>query len=334
MVRYGILGFGLHAVKRLMPGFENATNSTVSALWRRDPEKARAALGEYGSYRLRAYDTPESLCASPDVDAVFVVSPDALHLEHVLLAIKHRKPVLCEKPMGMNARECEQMIEAADRAGVPLGVAHVFRFEESVNRIRDAVTSGRIGQPILAQSEFHYPARNSARTWITDAALACGGPVGDVAVHCIDALRYILQDEVRAVYARAIYDEVSGDVEAAAALILEFSKGTIGNVTVSTRAEYRTPMSIIGENGAMTADNALTVDFPVRLYSKSHGSDAHLEEVSNADAYARQVDAFAATVERGAEFSASGIEGLRNQLVLDAAYESIKSGERQKIASR
>jgi predicted dehydrogenase len=268
------------------------------------------------------------------VDAIFVASPDALHLEHVLLALKHRKPVLCEKPMGMNARECEQMIAAADRAGVPLGVAHVFRFEESVNRIRETASSGGIGRPILAHSEFHYPASNSARTWITDASLACGGPVGDVAVHCIDALRYILGDQVKAVYARAIYDEISGDVEAAASLLLEFSNGTIANVTVSTRAEYRTPLSIIGERGAISADNALTVDNPVRISSKTYGSEAHVEEVSNAQAYARQVDAFAATVASGVDFAAPGIEGLRNQLVLDAAYRSIKSGEREEILIR
>jgi predicted dehydrogenase len=334
MVRYGILGFGLHAVKRLMPGFETAQNCTVSAFWRRDIGKSRSVIDQYPAFDLRFYGTPEALCASSDVDAIFVASPDALHLEHVLLAVKHRKPVLCEKPMGMNADECEQMIEAADRAGIPLGVAHVFRFEESVNRIRETVSSGSIGRALLAHSEFHYPARNSPRTWITDANLACGGPVGDVAVHCIDALRYILGDQVKAVYARAIYDEISGDVEAAASLLLEFSKSTIANVTVSTRAEYRTPLSIIGENGAITADNALTVDYPVRVYSKVHGNEANVEEVSNAQAYARQVDAFAATVASGVDFAAPGIEGLRNQLVLDAAYRSIKSGEREEIPIR
>src|SRR5205807_2850219 len=200
MIRYGILGFGLHAVKRLMPGFSLAKHSTVTGLWRRDRQKSQEALRQYNQFPLRAYDSPETLCASPDVDAIFVASPDALHLEHVLLSVEHGKPVLCEKPMAMNAAECERMLAAADRERVLLGIAQNFRLERSVNRMREIVASGSIGKPLLAQSEFHYPALGSPRTWITDASLACGGPIGDVAVHCIDALRYILRDEVASVY--------------------------------------------------------------------------------------------------------------------------------------
>jgi len=220
MVRYGILGFGLHAVRRLMPGFAQAQRSTVTGLWRRDPQKAREALQQYNQFPLRAYDSPEALCTSGEVDAVFVASPDALHLQHVMMAIEHHKPVLCEKPMGMNSAECERMVEAAERAGVLLGVAQNFRFERSVSRLREIVGSGSVGRPLLARSEFHYFMRHHARTWLRDPTLACGGPVGDVAVHCIDALRYILQDEPRRVSVVGRSDERSGNVESAAIVTL------------------------------------------------------------------------------------------------------------------
>ena len=204
MIRYGILGFGLHAIRRLMPGFADAKHCTVTGLWRRDAQKAQEAVRQYSQFPLRAYDTPDALCASPEVDAIFVASPDALHLEHVLVAVRHGKPVLCEKPMAMNAGQCRQMLSAAERAKVPLGIAQNFRFERSVNRLREIVAARTIGKPLLAHAEFHYFVKNHARMWITDASLACGGPVGDVGVHCIDSLRYILQDEVSAVYARAL----------------------------------------------------------------------------------------------------------------------------------
>src|SRR6185312_15377356 len=262
MIRYGILGFGLHAVRRLMPGFAEARRSTVAGLWRRDSGKAQEAVAQYKAFPIRAYDTPDALCYARDIDAIFVASPDALHLEHVLTAVRHGKPVLCEKPMGMNSAECAQMVEAAERAGVLLGVAQNFRFEHSVNRLREIVASGKLGKALLARSEFHYYMRHHARTWIKDPKLACGGPVGDVAVHCIDALRYILQDEVASVFARAIYDQESGAVEAAATLLLEFRKGTLADVTVSTRSEYRTPLWITCEGGIVGADDALTVDHP------------------------------------------------------------------------
>ena len=331
MIRYGILGFGLHAVRRLMPGFADARHSTVTGLWRRDAQKAQEAIRQYCQFPLRAYGTPDELCSSSDVDAIFVASPDAFHLEHVLVAVKHGKPVLCEKPMAMNVAQCRQMLATAERAKVPLGIAQNFRFEDSVNRLREIVGAGTIGRPLMAYAEFQYLARNHPRTWIADANLACGGPVGDVGVHCIDSLRYILQDEVTAVYARALYDKDSGPVEAAATLILEFQKGTLGHVSVSTRSEYRTPLWITGEEGLAGAEDALTVDHIIELCTKPIGSGLVSERISNEHSYAAQVDAFALSIENGTAFPAPGIEGLRNQQVLEAAYRSIQSGGREQV---
>lgn len=233
--------------------------------------------------------------------------------------------------MAMNAAECERMVEAAERAHVPLGVAQNFRFEPSVNRIREIVAAGTIGKPLLARSEFHYFTRQHARTWLTDPSLACGGPVGDVAVHCIDALRYIFQDEVDAVFARALYDKDSGAVEFAATLILEFRNGMIADVTVSTRAEYRSPLWITGSGGMVGAEDALTVDHAIALQTRPIGGEISTEHISNDTTYQDQADAFALHVERGIPFAAPGIEGLRNQQVLDAAYKSIKNGKREAV---
>src|SRR5215469_127862 len=128
MIRFGIAGFGLHAVKRLMPGFASARNCKVTALSRRDPERARESAREFGIEH--AFTTTAELCACPDVDAVFIATPDAMHLADVLEAVRHRKPVLVEKPMAMNAAEARMMVEATNSAGVLLGVAHVMRFRK------------------------------------------------------------------------------------------------------------------------------------------------------------------------------------------------------------
>jgi predicted dehydrogenase len=323
MIRFGILGFGLHGVRRLMPGFALAQNSRVSAISRRSLDKARESARQYNIPL--AFDSPEDLCRSPEVDAVFVTTPNALHLPHVLLAIKHRKPVLCEKPMAITADQCQQMVEAAHTADVLLGVAQVFRFEESTVRLRDKIAAGQIGKPIFARSEFSFPGRGHARAWMTDSALAGGGPIADIGVHCIDALRYILQDDVVTVSAHGISDQESGKVEAAAALTLEFSRGTLGTVLVSTRADYRTPIEFTGEQGILRADDALNVERPITLELRRQGAAVETEEVSNQYAYARQVDAFAAAVEGKAEFPVPGEVGWQNQEILDAAYRSLKN---------
>lgn len=331
MVRFGILGFGLHAVRRLMPGFAQAQNSRVSALSRRTLEKAHESARQYNIPL--AFDSAEELCRAPEVDAIFVTTPNACHLQDVLLAIECGKPVLCEKPMAMNAEECRQMVEAARAANVLLGVAQVFRFEDSTARLRERIASGEIGKVIFARSEFSYSGRSHARTWITDSFMAGGGPVADVGVHCIDVLRYILQEEVVAVSGRGMWDQESGLVEAAAALALEFSRGTLGAVLVSTRAEYRTPIEFVGEEGILHAEDALNVEHPIILKLRRAGKDIDSEQVSNQLAYARQVDAFAAAVEGRSEFPVPGEEGWRNQEILDAAYRSLKSGKAEAVAA-
>src|ERR1035441_3707021 len=286
MIRYGILGFGLHAVRRLMPGFALASNSRVTALSRRDMKQAEASAAEY---RIpHAFDSAADLCRSPEGDAIFVATPDCSHLRDVLLAIESGKPGLCEKPMGMNAGECRQMVEAARRDKLLLGVAQVLRFERSTASLRERVAVGQVGRPVFARAEFSYAARTHPRKWLTDAKIAGGGPIADVGVHCIDALRCILSDEVVRVTASGMSDQDSGEVEAAAVLSLEFAHGTLGSVLVSARAEYRTPLEIVGETGVLRAEDAFSVERPIEIELRRDGSVVEKEMASNADAYARQ----------------------------------------------
>jgi len=326
MLRYGILGFGNHAVRRLMQGFAGASDAKLTGMWRRDAAKAEENAREYSIPHV--FKSAHALCASPAIDAVFVVSPDALHLEHVLLATLHHKHVLCEKPLAMNAREVEQMLAAAEKAGVKLGVAQNMRYNRSLARMRELVAGGSLGKPVLAQAEFAYSAKNSPRSWIYDPQLALGGPIGDVGIHCVDALRYVLQAKVLAVNTLAHVDAASGAVESHAVVGLDFTSGAMGAVTVTTRSDYRTLVEVTCERGVIQCENGLTVDFPVEVVTRHGAEIASSETLSNADAYSRMLDGFSAWVEGRGEYLATGLDGLHNQRILDAAYKSWRDGVR------
>ncbi len=332
MIRFGVVGCGLHAVKRLLPGFSMAEKSTVIALSRRDLARARKTADQHGVDL--AFDSAAELCCSAQVDAVFVSTPDAFHRQDVDQAIRCGKPVLCEKPMAMNADEARQMVACARRQGVILGVAQVIRFEESTRRFRKRISAGDIGRPLLARAEFFYPALESRRSWIHDPKLACGGPIADVGVHCVDALRFVLGDEVNKVYTQAVSDEVSGELESAAVLTLEFEGGTPAVVAVSARASYRTFLEVIGEEGTLLAHDAFNLERPVTIELK-RGPSATVcrqsEEVSNRNAFASMVDGFAAAIEEGRDFEIPGEEGLQNQIILDAAYRSRETGRSERV---
>lgn len=330
MIRYGIAGFGLHAVKRLLPGFAKAQNSKLVALSRRSMEQAQRSAAEH--HVELVFDSVEALCASPQVDAVFVTTPNSRHLRDVLSAISHSKPVLCEKPMALNATEARQMVTAARTSGVFLGVAHCFRFEASVERFRQRIAAGDIGTPVLARAEFSYWGVGHPRAWMTDLSIAGGGPIADIGVHCIDSLRYILQDEIAEVGTLAQRDQHSGEAEASAQLNLKFLKGTLGSIAVSLRTQYRTPVEIIGTEGTLRAYDAFNVERPINLQLWRNSTLVDEQTLSNFDTYALQLDAFSAAIEQKRDFEIPGEEGLKNQLVLDAAYRSIRSGRIEPVS--
>ncbi len=322
MIRFGILGFGLHAEKRLVPAFHHTQSARLVALSRRDADKARAAARTHG-IRL-AFGSAEELCACQDVDAVVVATPNACHYADTLLALQYKKPVLCEKPMALNAAQCRRMIVAAQKAGALLGVAQVFRFANSIARFRERVAGGEIGRPLLARAEFCYPGEGHPRQWLYSREIAGGGVLADVGVHCIDVLRFVLNDEITQIGARARLDRPGG-VDVVSSLLLEFSRGTLAVVQTSTRTAYRTALELVGDKGVLRSDNALSVDAPVRIERCHDGEIVDSERLSNADAFAVQLDAFARAVEGNEKFLCPGEEGLRNQLVLDTAYAAIDS---------
>jgi predicted dehydrogenase len=326
MIRYGILGFGHHAVKRMIPGFAVARDSQLAGLWRRNLDKARENARQFSIPHV--FETAEALCASPEIDAIFISSPDALHLSDVLLAAKHGKAILCEKPLGMNTGEVEQMLAAAKAANVVLGVAQNMRYYRSLALIRQWIAEGKIGKPVLAHSQFAYSAERSPREWIYDPALACGGPIGDVGVHCLDALRFVLQTNVTAVSTLAHGDAESGAVESYAVLALALATEAMATVTVTTRASYRSLVEVTGETGVILCENGLTVDHPIEVVLRKGDQVLLSETVTNADAYGLMLDGFAQWAEGRGNYLAPASDGLHNQKVLDAAYASWRNGQR------
>lgn len=327
-LRFGIVGFGHHAIRRLVPAFTRSEQTTLTGIWRRN--QAAAAQNCRDLQIPYCFESAEALCASPEIDAVFITSPDAMHRDDALLAIRHGKAVLCEKPLTMNAAEAEKIVVAAQAAGVLFGVAQNFRYNHSLDHMREQITAGTIGQPLLAHAQFCYPASKAPRTWIKDPELACGGPIGDVGVHCVDALRYVLGTEVLSV-ATLANTEPGSKVEADALLQLDMSGGTLANVTVSARAAYRTLVEIVGTEGVLISENALTVDRPVDVVLRRAGAHIETRTFDNSDGYIRMLDSFAAAYRTGSPFLATGTDGVQNMRILDAAYRSWHTRQRETV---
>ncbi|HTH53483.1 MAG TPA: Gfo/Idh/MocA family oxidoreductase [Edaphobacter sp.] len=329
-VRFAILGFGLHAVRRLLPAFAKSKQTQLVGMWRRDQEAAKQNCAEHKIPH--CFATLEELCASPEVDAVFVTSPDAMHCTDTLMAVRQGKAVLCEKPVAMNAAEAREMADAARVAGVLYGVAQNFRYNHSVEWFRDQIRSGTIGRPQFARAEFNYLASRAPRKWIMDPTVACGGPIGDVGVHCIDALRYVLGEDVESVNTFASKEKPEDAVEAKAIVQMQMTGDVLASVSVSARSPYRTLLEITGSDGVFIAENGLTVDRPIDIVLRRGGDVIETKTLNNADGYVRMLDSFARAMRGEEEFAATGEDGVRNMQVLDAAFRSWKSGRTERLA--
>lgn len=328
-VRFAILGFGHHAVRRLLPAFASARYASLVGMWRRDQAAAAANCAEHKIPH--CFPTREALCSSPEVDVVLITSPDAMHKADLLLAARNRKAVLCEKPLAMNAAEAREMNEAAKAIGILFGVGQNFRYNRSLEWLRDKIKAGHIGKPQLAHAEYAYPADRAPRKWIMDPSLACGGPIADVGIHCIDALRFVLGEEVRSISTLASKTHSQDRVEAIASLQLEMTGNIFASVTASARSPYRTVVEITGSDGVLIAENGLTVDRPVDLMLRRSGELIETATVENDDSYTRMLDSFAQAFLGKGAFAASGADGVVNMQALDAAFRSWETGQREPV---
>ncbi len=193
-IRWGIIGCGDVTEVKSGPAFQKAKNSALVAVMRRNGELARDYARRHDVPKW--YDDADRLINDPEVDAVYVATPPAYHKEYALKAIKAGKPVYVEKPMALNYEECLEMIEASEKAGVPLFVAYYRRALDRFNKVKELISSGAIGEVrfvtiTLYQRPMEIKDRNDL-PWRVVPEIAGGGLFVDLACHTLDIMDYIL----------------------------------------------------------------------------------------------------------------------------------------------
>jgi 1,5-anhydro-D-fructose reductase (1,5-anhydro-D-mannitol-forming) len=323
-VGYGIIGFGRFAEKSIAPAIHAAENSRLVAIQKRSLDAAREKAEAY-SVPL-AFDSVHDLVRHPDIDAVFVASANSCHHAETLAAAEAGKHVLVEKPMALNVREAEQMIEACARYGVKLMVGHMVRLSPLVRRIRELVRESALGPLISARADYMYDGRLSHRHWLYDRDIAGGGPVFDIGVHCLDTLRYVLDDEIVSLKSEAEPRPTKSLTEASAYLLLRFSRGTLGSIFCSYLSPIRRSfIEVVGTEGMVAATDFTLGDADLQLTVTTQGNgplpNQHVETFIIPNLYIQEVSQFSRCILEGGEPDLSGGNGLANQRVLDQAMD-------------
>src|SRR5215217_3867873 len=194
-VGIGIIGTGFARTTQI-PGFRDCMGARVVAIASRHRERAEAIAKEFGIEHFT--DDWQELVAHTAVDLVSVVTPPSTHMEIALAALEHRKAVLCEKPMALNAAEAARMMEKAKPAGVLALIDHELRFLNSRRVMRGMLQTGAIGSVRHCNYVFRSDYRGVADRnwdWWSDAAMG-GGALGAIGSHVIDSFRWMLSTEV------------------------------------------------------------------------------------------------------------------------------------------
>jgi len=252
IIRWGVIGAGDIVVRRVAPAIVELDNCEFAAIARDRSELAESSARELGA--MRWYSDWREMLADGEIEAVYIATPVHLHAEQSIAAARAGKHVLCEKPMAMNPGECDRMIEACEKHNVKLGVAYYRRFYPVLARVRELLSSGEIGKPVIAQmNAFEYVdmSADGPRGWFLQRAKSGGGPMMDFGCHRLEVLLDLFGsvESVRGLTANVFFER---QVEDTAAAFLEFDSGTTASVTVTHAArDPRDTLDIYGTEGSI-----------------------------------------------------------------------------------
>ena len=194
MIRWGIIGCGDVTEVKSGPALQRARGSALVAVMRRDAARAADYARRHGVPRW--YDDAQALIVDPDVDAVYVATPPSTHAQYAIAAMRAGKPAYVEKPMAMDAGECEAMLAASRETGMPLFVAYYRRALPRFLKVRELLAAGAIGRPRRVRVQLHRVpdprlGDPAAPAWRVRPEISGGGLFVDLGSHTLDLLDFL-----------------------------------------------------------------------------------------------------------------------------------------------
>lgn len=227
-IRWGIIGCGDVARKRVAGAIQNDPNSELVAVCRRNENKLREFANEFRVPT--ATTSAEELIASPEIDAVYIATPVNLHCPQTIAAADVGKHVLVEKPMAMSTAECDQMIVACSKADVRFGVAYYRPFYPVVHRIQQLIEAGEIGTVLSVSATTCTPFAidpDEDGYWRVLPEAGGGGALMDIGSHRLDLFLRMF-GSVSDVKAQVGTVAASYQADDVATLALRFESGVHG----------------------------------------------------------------------------------------------------------
>jgi len=325
-LRWGVLGVAKIATEKVIPAMQRGARTEVVAIASRDSARAEQAAADLGL--TKAYGSYEALLDDPDIDAIYNPLPNHLHVPWSIAAAERGKHVLCEKPIGLDVREADQLIAVRDRTGVRIQEAFMVWTHPQWRRARDLCRSGALGDVRSYLGSFSY--FNDDPGNIRNVAAYGGGGLMDIGGYLLVTSRFIFGEEPRRVLGLVERDDASG-VDTLTSMVLDYPSGqAIG--TCSTRMVPYQRVQILGTRRRLEVEIPFNAppDRPCRLWLDDgrdvFGGGVETIDVPACDQYTIQGDLFSEAVQERTEVPYPLELTRRNMVLIEALFRSAERG--------
>ena len=320
-LRLGILGCGSFMQRRILTALPETPTVQVVNLQKRDRNEAAAVARRFNVPRFTA--TREELLADPEIEAVFIGTPNAMHEEDALACAKAGKHTLCEKPMAASTAGAQRMIEAFEQAGLQLLVGHCLRFKAATVRAREMLQSGRLGELRALRGFYSFPM--PLGQWRSDWAMG-GGVLLDLGIHIIDFIRFVSGQEIVGVSAMAdpAFNPAEKRADRTVRALLRLSSGATASMAVSYDEPFINGFEVIGAKEALLGWRSLRQSYdPGECLRHVHDGGITELRLLAGNVYADELAHLALVLAGQKAPIIPAADGLANQRVVEAAYHSI-----------
>lgn len=319
VVNWGVLGAGKFARQHMAPAIHMAQGARLAALATSSVEKAKG----FQSFcpDLKLHSTYDELLADPAIDAVYVPLPNHLHVEWVQKALRAGKPVLCEKPIAMQAGQIDELIALRDETGLLAAEAYMIVHHPQWQRAKHLIADGAIGKLIHVDGTFSYDNRADTGN-IRNRSETGGGALPDIGVYTLGAARYVTGQEPDTVEADITWEN---GVDVTSRVIARFP-GFSYNCVVSMRMHPRQEMNFHGDAGLLR----LTAPFNPQVFGSARielhqpGLAVREERFPAANQYVNQVEAFCESLRSGTPYPWTLEDARGTQAFIDQAFAAAK----------
>lgn len=292
--------------------------------------------------------TVEEMAARPDVHVINVTTPSGAHLEPALIAIRAGKHVVVEKPLETTPARCDQIIAAAEKAGVKVAGIFQGRFGTGAQTVKAALDAGRFGRLVLASAyvKWHRTTDYYRTPWKGTWDLDGGGALMNQAIHGVDLLQWFagLPAEVFGQFTRRVHTGIQADDTTVATL--KYPDGALGTIEASTALwpGWSRRIELCGEKGSVCLDDDVITrwdftenqpgDDAIRNAPRDNslGSGASVPGGISLTGHLRQISDLVEAVRDNRAPAIDGREGRKAVALVHAIYESAKAGQPRRVA--